>query len=85
MLLFGWFGFCLFALPMHFEYMLSCSFVTDRRQAAGEEPYDIAGLLAEVWPTKLLLHLLEPAQNDIKVSFKGVGTLEGKNVCHLLE
>lgn len=45
----------------------------------------IAGLLAGVWPTKLLLHLLEPAQKDTGLSVEGIGTLEGEGVCLLLE
>lgn len=45
----------------------------------------IAGMPAEVWPTKLLLHLLEPAQKDTSPSIEGTGTLEGEGICLLLE
>lgn len=63
--------------------MSSCSFVTGRGKQV-KKPYDGRAPCRSL-ADKILLHLVEAAQKDTDLSIQGFGTLEGKDMCLLLE
>lgn len=70
-------------MPVHVEYMSSCSFVTNTGKQM-KTPYDCRDACRSL-ANKIIIASVGAPQKDTSLSVEGIGTLEGEGVCLLLE